>query len=714
MRSNLPVTQTALKVPEDQTLISITDTKGRITYANPNFVSVSGFLLDELVGQPHNMVRHPDMPEEAFRDMWATIEAGMPWTGMVKNRRKNGDYYWVKANATPMRDGDKIVGYLSVRTAPSVADIESATRLYATMREGELRGKPTHTLKHGQVQSLGMLPAAVRHLTPGLRGQLLLMFVVASVAPLLATGWGGPDWLGWIVGLAAALVLWFFAWKAAGAPLAKVVQTANLLAAGDLSHAIGVESKGLIGQLEQALSQMSLNVRTVIRDIRHEVGNLRGGTQEIAMGNQDMSSRVESQASNLERTAASMEEINATVQKTTDVAAEGSRLATETLAVSQRSHASVEAVASTMADIADSSRRIGDIIQVIEGVAFQTNILALNAAVEAARAGEAGRGFAVVAAEVRALAQRTTAAAKEIRNLIEDSRQKVETGNARTMEAKANVSEAMEAVNRVTRLLDEIKLATQEQLLGTTQVSEAMTNMDGITQQNAAMVEELAAASQSLTSQVESVHSSIRVFRLAAGEKTLAEEDAVALRSAVKEFSPAPNPSDVDFEAVVAAHQQWRTTLRNAALKGKQTDAKTLSRDDCCVLGKWIYGPGGAKWGKQPLFTDLVQAHKRFHTEAGKVAETINKGQLKEAQALMESGKPFIDAGHQVTVAIRAIRASVEPAARTATTQPQAKRAPLVPPNARPGKSTSAPAPAPAASPKLALPHGNDEDWETF
>ena len=712
MRSNLPVTQTALKVPEDQTLISITDVKGRITYANPNFVAVSGFLLEELVGQPHNMVRHPDMPEEAFRDMWATIEAGMPWTGMVKNRRKNGDHYWVKANATPMRDGDKIVGYLSVRTAPSDADIEAATRLYATMREGELRGKPTHALKHGQVLRLGMLPAAVRYLTPGLRAQLLGMFVVASFAPLLATGWGLPDWLGWIAGLAAAVLLWALAWKATGAPLSKVVETANLLAAGDLSHAIKVESKGLIGQLEQALAQMSLNVRTVVRDIRHEVGNLRGGTQEIAMGNQDMSSRVESQASNLEETAASMEEINATVRKTTDVAAEGSRLATETLAVSQRSHTSVEAVALTMADIADSSRRIGDIIQVIEGVAFQTNILALNAAVEAARAGEAGRGFAVVAAEVRALAQRTTAAAKEIRNLIEDSRQKVETGNARTMEAKANVNEAMEAVNRVTRMLDEIKLATQEQLLGTTQVSEAMTNMDGITQQNAAMVEELAAASQSLTAQVDAVHSSIRVFRLAAGEKTLAEEDAVALRSAVKESNKPENPAELDFEAVIAAHQQWRTTLRNASLKGKQVDARTLSRDDCCVLGKWIYGPGGSKWGKQPMFTELVEAHKRFHTEAGKVAETINAGQLKAAQALMESGKPFVEAGHKVTVAIRSIRAAGEPAVHTALPAASTHRRPTATPKA-PYRAAS-PAQAPAGSQKLALPRGNDEDWETF
>ena len=713
MRTNLPVTQNALKVPEDQTLISITDTKGRITYANPNFVSVSGFLLDELVGQPHNMVRHPDMPEEAFRDLWATIDSGMPWTGMVKNRRKNGDYYWVRANATPMRDGDKIVGYLSVRTSPSDAEIESATRLYAAMREGEQRGKPTHRLKHGRVERLGALPALGRALTLDLKGQLLGMFLLTAALPVLALGASDSVWLGAACGLLAAVVMWALAWRATGAPLKRVVGTANLLAAGDLSHAVKVGSGGLIGQLEQALSQMSLNVRTVVRDIRHEVGNLRGGAQEIAMGNQDMSTRVESQASNLERTAASMEQINATVQKTTEVASEGSKLASETLDVSRRSHASVEAVAATMGEIAESSRRIGDIIQVIEGVAFQTNILALNAAVEAARAGEAGRGFAVVASEVRALAQRTTTAAKEIRQLIEDSRQKVATGNARTVEAKGNVDEAMAAVDRVTRLLDEIKLATEEQLLGTTQVSESMTQMDGITQQNAAMVEELAAASQSLTSQVDTVHSSIRVFRLTAGEKTLAEEDAVALRSAVKAATPMANPSDLDFEAVIAAHQQWRTTLRNAALKNKKMDASTIGRDDCCVLGKWIYGPGGAKWGKQANFTELVQAHKKFHAEAGKVAEAINSGRVKDAQAMMDSGKPFVDAGHKVTMAVRALRELVQKGSHAAP-EPRPAALGLKPrPAAAPTHSTAPQRPSPIAH-KTPVAQSSNDDWESF
>lgn len=660
MRDNQPVTQTELKLSADQTLISVTDLKGRITYANPSFVAVSGFLMEELIGQPHNMVRHPDMPSEAFRDMWATIERGLPWSGLVKNRRKNGDFYWVRANATPMRAGDRIVGYLSVRTAPSQEEIDAASGLYARMRDEAGRGHLKHVLNGGAVQTTGWLSAIYRAVQPGMRGQLFWLAGWPAAIPLILVAAGMPYWMCAVGGVLTAAVSGVWAWKMMGVELLKVVDQANRLASGDLSEDLKVTGKGPIRQLQQALSQMSLNVRTVVRDIRHEVGNLRGGTQEISMGNQDMSARVESQASNLEETAASMEQINGTARQTTDAAASGASLATDTLTVAQRSHESVQTVAETMNSIAESSRRIGDIILVIEGVAFQTNILALNAAVEAARAGEAGRGFAVVAAEVRALAQRTGAAAKEIRQLIEESRSRVDQGNVRVGEAKSRVDESMQAVGRVAAVLEDIRTATNEQLTGTSQISEALSQLDGITQQNAAMVEELAAASQSLNSQVDLVHSSIRVFRLFSNDKTLAEDDAVAMRTEVKQKSLDLPVDDIDFDKVIEAHQQWRVTLRNAALKGKQVDADTLRKDNCCALGKWIYGPGGSKWGRSAHFTQLVSHHKTFHSEAGKVADAINSGNVDGAQKMMLPDTPFVQAGHSVTQAIRALRGDVQ------------------------------------------------------
>ncbi|HEU6455934.1 MAG TPA: PAS domain-containing protein, partial [Roseateles sp.] len=152
MRNNQPVTHKGYALSPDQTLISITDLKGRITYCNPSFVDVSGFTEAELLGQPHNIVRHPDMPEEAFRDLWATIEAGLPWSALVKNRRKNGDHYWVRANATPVRNGDRTVGYLSVRTCPSESEVRRFDQLYATMRTEAAAGRQRHVLHHGVVR----------------------------------------------------------------------------------------------------------------------------------------------------------------------------------------------------------------------------------------------------------------------------------------------------------------------------------------------------------------------------------------------------------------------------------------------------------------------------------------------------------------------------------------------------------------------------------
>ena len=575
MRTNLPVTQKHYDFPADQTLISVTDLKGRITYCNTNFVNVSGFSREELLGQPHNIVRHPDMPEEAFRDMWHTIlERGQPWTALVKNRRKNGDHYWVRANATPVRSGERIVGFLSVRTKPSADEIATYEQLYARMRAEKAAGRLVHVLDGGVVVRRGLLGSLQRALTPGLRGRLAGLTLLAAAGPLLPALAGAPAW-GAVAGAAVTVPL--AAWLATRVVRAirAIIHTANTLAAGDLTHHVPVDASGEIRELQLALAQLNVSVRTVVRDIRHEVRNLLGGAAEIASGNGDLSARTEAQASNLEETAASMEEINGTIQQTAHLAAEGATLARDTASVAQRSHAAVTNVADTMKEIAESSRRIGDIIQVIEGVAFQTNILALNAAVEAARAGEQGRGFAVVAAEVRALAQRTSTAAKEIRALIEESRQRVDAGDARAREARDRMDEAMASVERVAAVLEEIHHSTREQTTGVSQVSEAVSQLDSITQQNAAMVEELSAASASLNRQVEQVHNSIRVFRLTPKDVTLAEDDAVEMRkrylSPVEAEASPPPPAAKPASGQPSAAQLPTAAPRARVLKHTAT-----------------------------------------------------------------------------------------------------------------------------------------------
>jgi aerotaxis receptor len=528
MRRNEPNSGREYLVAPACTLVSVTDLKGRITYCNQSFVEVSGYSIDELLGQPHNIVRHPDMPEEAFRDLWATIGSGVPWTGLVKNRRKNGDHYWVQANATPMKHGDRIVGFLSVRTPPSRQAVAQAESLYARMRGEAQDGKRVHTLQRGQVLRQDLTGRLLRLVTPGLRGRLFALSASGMAAVAGAGSFSLPA--AWTVAAVAAVAGTWLTLRMTMRPMQAVLQDAYRLASGDLAHPVSTGSAGMAGELQQALMQMAVNLRTVVGDTRYGIEQVQTAAKEIAAGNTDLSSRTESQASSLEQTAASMEQINTTVAQSADSAVRGVKLAEDTAAVARRSDEAVQAVVQTMSEISASSGKIEQIIQVVEGVSFQTNLLALNAAVEAARAGEAGRGFAVVASEVRSLAQRTADAAREIRALIMASTQRVASGSTRSHEARERMGEAMQAVTHVQATLESIRGAATEQRSGIGQINEAVSHMDTITQQNAAMVEQLAASAQSLQAQVDGVNNSMRLFRLNAGDKTVAEIDAVQLR----------------------------------------------------------------------------------------------------------------------------------------------------------------------------------------
>ncbi len=532
MRQNLPVTQNEYPFPEGQTLVSVTDVKGRITYCNSAFISVSGFTRDELLGQPHNMVRHPDMPEEAFRDMWDTIQKGLPWSALVKNRRKNGDHYWVLANATPMLEGERISGFLSVRSKPDRQQVQAAETLYAKMREEAAAGTRVLGLKRGRVVSenaWGRLSEAAQVCSDRLGGGglwLQLAAVGAAAASAALLPWPVAVGLCSVLVVATAGLLQ----SRSNANLAEVVTDALRLAAGDLSHTPQTGARGVVGDLQLALAQLAVNLRTVIGDTRSEIENVRAAVREIAAGNQDLSSRTVSQAASLEQTAASMTEINGTVKQSAASATEGAKLAGDASHIAQRSHEAVIEAGTAMGQIKESSSRIGEIIHVIENVAFQTNILALNAAVEAARAGEQGRGFAVVATEVRTLAKRTSDAAREIKQLIVESAERVAAGDAQSAAAQSRMREALGAVNNVSSLLERISESAVHQQSGIAQVNEAVGYMDNITQQNAAMVEQLAAAAQQLDGQVKAVSDSMRLFRLRSGDATVAETDAVQLR----------------------------------------------------------------------------------------------------------------------------------------------------------------------------------------
>jgi methyl-accepting chemotaxis protein len=318
-------------------------------------------------------------------------------------------------------------------------------------------------------------------------------------------------------GVIAIIIGSVFAWllsRSITKPLSYAVEVAKIVASGDLSNDIKVNSKDETGQLLLALKEMNNKLVDIVGQVRTGTDVMSTASTQIAAGNLDLSSRTEEQASSLEETASAMEELTSTVQQNADNAKQANQLANTASEISKKGGAVVSQVVNTMKDIDESSKKIVDIISVIDSIAFQTNILSLNAAVEAARAGEQGRGFAVVASEVRNLAQKSAAAAKEIKQLISNSVEKVQVGVVLVDEAGNTMSKVVDSIKRVTDIMDEISSASQEQALGIEQVNKAITQMDEVTQQNAALVEEAAAASASMQQEAANLSEVVSVFKI--------------------------------------------------------------------------------------------------------------------------------------------------------------------------------------------------------
>jgi len=740
MRNNQPITNNEVEMKDGSILVSITDLQGKITECNQDFIDISGYTKDEIVGQPHNLVRHPDMPAAAFEDLWDCLKANRPWIGYVKNRCKNGDYYWVTANVTPITENGKLINYMSVRYKPSREEVVSAEVLYKALNAGHASLSPTGlgrvsawlksfsitarfyalmslvmvlllgsgyciesawpadsvvfdaTLVYGSLMavfavlfvaayflvirsvlgSIGVLKERLTELAEGdfkgdidirrndeigdvmrylktlqirqgyqindTRAQAMSMariktaldqvsgnimiadagyniFYMNDAANALMedcekdfqtvlpnfkasaligecidvfhkdvshqrrlldalsgtyrskdTNIGGRtmvivanpvlDAVGeriatvveWIDRTAEAAVEKEVATIIGAAQQGDLSQRLNTddksgffaslsrdintlvevseqvvndtvlvlgaMAEGDMTQSIDREYEGSFGLLKRNVNETVAKLTELIGGVSNasqEVSNTAG---EILDGNNMVSNRTQEQAAALEETAASIEEIAGTIEQTADNSRQANQLAIDAREQAESGGKVVAEAVLAMTEINASSRKISDIIGVIDEIAFQTNLLALNAAVEAARAGDQGRGFAVVASEVRTLAQRSAGAAKEIKQLINTSSASVKEGSRLVDESGAALTEIVGAVGKVSDIIAEIAAASTEQTAGVDQINQAITQMDNNVQQNAAMVEQTAAASADLNDQARDMSNMVAEFKL--------------------------------------------------------------------------------------------------------------------------------------------------------------------------------------------------------
>lgn len=494
MRINEPVTQRDMDMNNGCEIISTTNLKGVITSANEDFIRMSGFTWEELEGKNHNIIRHPDVPPEAYVMLWDALKAGDAWMGMVKNRNKCGDHYWVDAFASPQYEDGKIIGYQSVREKPEKAWVDRAEGLYARVMSKKSADDKRHS-KIDKVQITRFPISLTARIGLTITGIIALIFAGLAVAEQITV-------MGALAGFLAGSLLSYGAIFQMLTSLRNLAARSATIANDPLARYVYTGRTDELGQLEYVQIFLKSRIRTAIGRIKEYSSVLEQAAAEITAGNVDLASRTENQASSLEETASSMEEITSTVQQNAANAKQANLLVFETRKLAEKSGEVVSSTMQAMSEINSSSKKIADITNVIDEIAFQTNLLALNAAVEAARAGEQGRGFAVVANEVRSLAGRSAESAKQIKELITDSVTKVENGSILVNQSGESLKTITDSIKKIADIVGEISQSSQEQANGIEQINQAIMQIDEVTQQNGQLVEKSNAASTAMSQKV--------------------------------------------------------------------------------------------------------------------------------------------------------------------------------------------------------------------
>ncbi|MDP2783480.1 MAG: PAS domain-containing methyl-accepting chemotaxis protein [Sulfurimicrobium sp.] len=531
MKINLPVTDVEYPYPKGKTLVSKTDLKGIITYANDVFVELSGFSREELYGKNHNIVRHPDMPPEAFDDLWKAVKAGCPWHGVVKNRCKNGNYYWVDAFVVPIRENNLTIGYMSVRKEPLRQQVAACEALYKEIREKRAR------LKTGSAFDF------IYNLSFDTRYALFVTTMLMLQAIAVAAGLSDMPEAA-VSSLAVGLVLGFisviFMSRTVSRPLREAIDYFEQIAQGNLNNDIPISGKSGAARVLTALAATQVHLRVIIDEIALATRKIQRRCVELDEDVNRVTSQSQRQQDRVMQVGAAMEEVSVSVSEVArgaesaadaakislDTVTEGGSRIMHSMASTSRVVQAVQDSGATINKLSQSIQQIDTITKVIKSIADQTNLLALNAAIEAARAGEQGRGFSVVADEVRHLAERTAASTADITKMVneiqftasqavtsmDDATREVEEGREMLQTSSDSFQQITSTSSHVTEMAKHIASAAVEQSTATDEVARNMEQMSALIDENSASIVHVGLAVEELAATADELHKLVAHF----------------------------------------------------------------------------------------------------------------------------------------------------------------------------------------------------------
>jgi aerotaxis receptor len=665
MRNNQPINNHQKHFSEGSNLVTTTDLNGVIEYVNNNFIEISGFSKEELIGQNHNIIRHPDMPEAAFADLWETVKSGKEWRGIVKNRCKDGSYYWVDAYVIPVVKEGKKVGYQSVRSVPTKAQIAQAEKTYSKMRSD----KSLKITKQKSWADISITKKSALILT-------IVALLIATLVALLIQQSLQTDLIvneqikimqtipeqqsqalklqqhsdaihnskTLILSLLAfiLIIIFFNAWLVKSAlitPTAELKKQLRTISGGDLTNHIDANRSDELGQSIMAVKLLQARLKTIFEQFSDTSQQLLSSADEVSNSSYNMQLNMQKQSDETNLVATAMNEMLASVAEVSNSALTASQETTSAdnnadngAIVVKNAHDAmtqladeVKQTAQVINTLADESSKISTITDTISSIAEQTNLLALNAAIEAARAGEQGRGFAVVADEVRSLASRTQEATNEIRVMIdnlhsgigsavsamEGNIQQVSLALSEVETSKDSFNSISIAINRINEMNLHIASATEQQQ----QVSEEMN-------QNIISISD-----ESVKAKYEAEGLQKNAMRL--------NEMALDLRGQLDTIDLGMSAIEFDFDSAKQAHLAWKTRVRSY-LDG---DHSVLTREQACShkdckLGQWYYNEGQKKYSNSPSFQEIEAPHEQLHKVIKEIVNVNESGNKTEAEAL--------------------------------------------------------------------------------